>query len=169
MRAGTFAFTTLERSVYGQPAAEALTAEAGRLGAQRVFMLVSGTMNRTTDEVARVREALGGRYAGHYDRMPAHTPRDAVLEATEAARAMAKAGRQDLVAAALGQPGRPAADTVAELVAELDQPARLADVGVTRDQFPLIASHTMKEHYIHTNPRKITHAGQVLEVLEAAA
>ena len=93
MLTGTFTFPATERIVSGQPAAQALTAEVERLGAQRVFMLVSGTMNGTTDEVARVREALGGRYAGHYDRMPAHTPRDAVLEATQAART----ARADLV------------------------------------------------------------------------
>src|SRR5262245_42739654 len=80
MHSGMFVFTAIERIVYGQPAAAALRAEAERLQAQRVFLIVSGTMNRTTDEVAKVREALGGRYAGVYDRMPSHTPRDAVLE-----------------------------------------------------------------------------------------
>ena len=44
-------------------------------------------MNRTTGEVAKVRDALGSRYAGLYDAMPSHTPRDAVLDATRAARA----------------------------------------------------------------------------------
>ena len=48
---------------------------------------MSGTMNRTTDEVARVREALGDCFVGLYDRMLAHTPRGAVLEAAQAARA----------------------------------------------------------------------------------
>ena len=81
----------------------------------------------------------------------------------------ANAGRQKLVAAAMGRPGQPAADLVAALVAELGQPGRLADVNVTRDQFPLIASHTMKEHHIPNNPRAITRPEQVLEILEAAA
>jgi maleylacetate reductase len=83
-----FVFTAIERIVYGQPAAQALRAEAERLQANRVFLIVSGTMNRTTNEVAKVREALGNRYAGLYDRMPPHTPRDAVLEAARAARAV---------------------------------------------------------------------------------
>ncbi|MBM3342329.1 MAG: iron-containing alcohol dehydrogenase [Betaproteobacteria bacterium] len=88
MHQGTFTFTQIERITFGQPAAKALLAEAERLNAQRVFMIVSGTMNRTTDEVAKVRAALGGRFAGLYDRMPSHTPRDAVLEAARDARAL---------------------------------------------------------------------------------
>lgn len=88
MHKGMFNFTALERIVYGQPAAQALRAEAERLNANRVFMLVSGTMNRTTDEITKVREALGARFAGLHDRMPSHTPRDAVLEVAQAARAV---------------------------------------------------------------------------------
>jgi alcohol dehydrogenase class IV len=86
MRSGALVFPAIERIVYGQPAAQALREEAQRLGAQRVLLIVSGTMNRTTDEVAKVRTALGACYAGQYDRMPAHTPRAAVLEAAAAAR-----------------------------------------------------------------------------------
>jgi maleylacetate reductase len=81
-------FPAIERIVCGRPAAEALRAEAERLGARRVFLMVSGTMNRTTDEVAKVREALGDRYAGVYDQMPALSPREPVLDATRAARAV---------------------------------------------------------------------------------
>ena len=87
MYSGMFTFTAIERIVYGQPAAQALNAEAERLQAKRVFLMVSGTMNRKTDEVAKVRDALGSRYAGLYDHMPAHTPREAVLEAASEARA----------------------------------------------------------------------------------
>jgi hypothetical protein len=32
--------------------------------------MVSGTLNRTTHEIARVRRALGNRFAGVFDRMP---------------------------------------------------------------------------------------------------
>ena len=88
MHSGMFVFTAVERIVFGQPAAQALCAEAQRLDAKRVFLIVSGTMNRTTDEVAKVREALGGRYAGFYDRVPSHTPRDTVIEVAREARAL---------------------------------------------------------------------------------
>ncbi len=88
MHSGMFVFTAVERIVFGRPAAGALRTEAERLDAKRVFLIVSGTMNRTTDEVAKLREALGGRYAGLYDRVPAHTPRDTVIEVAREARAL---------------------------------------------------------------------------------
>jgi maleylacetate reductase len=72
---------------FGEPAAEAVALEAGRLAAQRVFLMVSGTLARATDEIDKVRRALGNRCAGVFDRMPPHTPRRAVIEAAEAARA----------------------------------------------------------------------------------
>lgn len=86
MRPTVFSFPSLERLIYGQPAASALAAEAERLGAQRVFLVVSGTMNRSTDEVDKLRTALGPRYAGSYDRVPPFNPRSAVLEAAALAR-----------------------------------------------------------------------------------
>lgn len=86
MRAGTLEFPAIERIVYGRPAADALLDEAERLRAERVFLIVSGTMNRTTDEVQKVRDALGRRYAAQFDGMPPHTPRDAVLKAAAIAR-----------------------------------------------------------------------------------
>jgi maleylacetate reductase len=87
MQSGTLIFPVIERLVYGEPAAQAVAAEAARRGAQRVFILASGTLNRSTDAVARMRAALGSRCAGVFDRMPSFTPREAVLEATAAARA----------------------------------------------------------------------------------
>jgi maleylacetate reductase len=49
--------------------------------------MVSGTMNRTMDEVSRLASALGDRHAGTFDAMPSHTPCDAALEAAKEARA----------------------------------------------------------------------------------
>jgi maleylacetate reductase len=86
MQPGLFTLPAIERVVYGQPAGEALKAEAQRLDATRVFLMVSGTMNRTTDAVAKLRAALGNRCAGVHDHMPPHTPRDAVIEAANMAR-----------------------------------------------------------------------------------
>ena len=86
MREDVFSFPALERLIYGKPAAQALAAEVERIGAKRVFLVVSGTMNRTTDEVEKVRAALGNRYAGDVRRDPALHPRSAVLKAAELAR-----------------------------------------------------------------------------------
>jgi len=77
----------MEEVVYGQPAAEAVAAQMDRIGAQRALLMVSGTLNRTTDEIARIKAALGGRCAAVFDAMPAHSPRSAIIAATEMARA----------------------------------------------------------------------------------
>jgi maleylacetate reductase len=87
MQSGTLIFPVIERLVYGEPAAQAVAAEAERRGARRVFVMASGTLNRKTDEVASLRAALGERCAGVFDRMPSFTPRAAVLEASATARA----------------------------------------------------------------------------------
>jgi maleylacetate reductase len=93
MQPGTIDFPAIERIVYGRPAADALNEEAERLGASRVYLMVSRTMNRTTDEVAKVRDALGSRFSGLYDEMPALSPREHILEVARAARAV----RADLI------------------------------------------------------------------------
>ncbi len=85
---GRVVFGAMEEVVYGQPAADALAAQLDRIGAQRALLMVSGTLNRTTDENAKIKDALGSRCAGIFDAMPAHTPRAAVIAATEQARAI---------------------------------------------------------------------------------
>ena len=49
--------------------------------------MVSGTLNRETDEIENIRRALGPRCVGTFDAMPPHTPRTAVIAASEQARA----------------------------------------------------------------------------------
>ncbi|MBN9564245.1 MAG: iron-containing alcohol dehydrogenase [Alphaproteobacteria bacterium] len=76
----------MEEVLFGVPAAEAVAEQAQRLDAHRVFLMVSGTLNRDTDEIERVRQALGNRCAAVFDRMPPHTPRSAVIAAAAQAR-----------------------------------------------------------------------------------
>jgi maleylacetate reductase len=83
---GVYQNFAIDRVVYGKPAADTLLAEAARLGAQRVFLLVSRTLDRETPWVHEMRTVLGARYAGFRDGMPSHTPRQSVLEATAQAR-----------------------------------------------------------------------------------
>jgi maleylacetate reductase len=83
---GRVDFGKMETVVFGRPAAEMVAEEARRYAAERIFLMTSGTLNRTTDVVANVRRALGNRFAGLFDRMPPHTPRRAVIEAAAAAR-----------------------------------------------------------------------------------
>ena len=86
LHSGRVVFGEMDQVVFGRPAAEVVAEEARQLEAERVFLMASGTLNRTTDEIAKVRRALGNRFAGLFDRMPPHTPRRAVIEAAAAAR-----------------------------------------------------------------------------------
>jgi maleylacetate reductase len=86
LKSGRVVFSQMEEVQFGVPAAQAVEEQARRLDAQRVFLMVSGTLNRATDEVDKVRRALGNRCAGTFDRMPPHTPRQAVIEAAGQAR-----------------------------------------------------------------------------------
>jgi maleylacetate reductase len=86
LQAGRVAFGAMEAVNFGKPAAESVAEEVRRCGAERVFVMASGTLNRTTDEIDKLRRALGNRVAGLFDHMPAHTPRHAVIEAAALAR-----------------------------------------------------------------------------------
>lgn len=84
---GQVVFSKLEEVQFGKPAAETVAELVRRHQAERAFLLVSGTLNRETEEVAKLRRALGNHCVGVFDRMPAHTPRSAVIAAAEQARA----------------------------------------------------------------------------------
>lgn len=85
---GHIVFTKQEEVFYGKPAAEAVADCARRYGADRVLIMSSGTLARETTEVARIRDALGNRFAGLFSEMPAHTPRKSVIAASAKARAV---------------------------------------------------------------------------------
>ena len=84
LQSGHVVFSQMEEVLFGQPAAQAVAEQAK--DAQRVFLMVSGTLNRETDEIDKVRRALGNHCVGMFDRMPPHTPRTAVIAAAEQAR-----------------------------------------------------------------------------------
>jgi maleylacetate reductase len=82
--------------------------------------------------------------------------------------ARATADKQRLIAEALGRPGMPAADVIAELIASLKQPTTLYAVGVTREQLPKIAQAAMSNQWVRTNPEPIRSPDDVMALLEAA-
>ena len=86
VQSGRVGFGKMEEVLFGVPAAESVADQARKLGATRVFLMVSGTLNRETPEIERIRAALGNLCAGIFDRMPAHTPREAVIAAANQAR-----------------------------------------------------------------------------------
>ena len=86
MQSGRIVFSQMDEVIFGRPAAAAVDDIVTRAAATRVFLMVSGTLNRSTDEIDTVRSALGTRCAGTFDEMPPHTPRAAVIAAAEQAR-----------------------------------------------------------------------------------
>jgi maleylacetate reductase len=86
LRSGRVVFGQMEEVLFGMPAASSMAEQAAQLDAKRVFLMVSGTLCRETDEIEKARRALGNRCAGVFDHMPPHTPRRAVIEAAEQAR-----------------------------------------------------------------------------------
>jgi maleylacetate reductase len=83
---GRVAFGAMDEVVFGHAVADAVVAQIDRLRAARAFMMVSGTLNRNTNEIEKIRTALGSRCVAIFDAMPPHTPREAVIAATEQAR-----------------------------------------------------------------------------------
>ena len=93
--AGSYQYPTMEFVIYGKPAAEALREEAERLDAKRVYLIVSRTLNTQTDEIERIRKALGDRYAETFDGIPQHTTREVVVKTAK----QAKEAKADLIVA----------------------------------------------------------------------
>ena len=87
MHRGRVVFGAMDEVIFGRPAAEAVVAQMDRLGTSRAFLMVSGSLNRQTGEIEKIRKALGSRYVATFDAMPPHTPREAVVAAAEQARA----------------------------------------------------------------------------------
>jgi maleylacetate reductase len=97
-KSGIHNFPVMDRIIYGKPASEAVNAEAVRLNAQRVFLIVSRTLNTRTDEIERIRAALGGRHAATVDGIAQHTTRKEAVEVALQARS----AKADLIVAVGG-------------------------------------------------------------------
>ena len=78
------------------------------------------------------------------------------------------AERQNWVSEALGRPRERAGDGVAALIARLGLPGTLREVGVKPEQLDAIATGSMHDRWIHTNPRKIDSSETVRALLDAA-
>ncbi len=84
--AGSYQYPPMDFVIYGKPAAEALREEAERLDARRVYLIVSRTLNTKTDEIEKIRKALGDRYAATFDGIPQHTTREVVVQTAKHAK-----------------------------------------------------------------------------------
>ncbi len=87
------------------------------------------------------------------------------------------ADRQRMIAEAIGvanstmtdeEAGLAAADAVDELCRELELPRTLREVGVPEEGLEYIATATLHDRSLSTNPKPISDAGPIMEVLRAA-
>lgn len=79
-------YLALERVIHGWPAAEAIAEETAVRGAERVFLVLSRSLNQMTGIRGNVETALGKRYAGFFDGCREHTPRETVIACAAAIR-----------------------------------------------------------------------------------
>jgi maleylacetate reductase len=85
--AGTFSITAHDRIVFGIPAAEAVVAEAERVGAKRVFVTSTRSLaQKENGPLQRMERALGARHVGTYSTIRSHSPREDVVAGANAAR-----------------------------------------------------------------------------------
>jgi len=95
MLTGIYRYPRADGVLFGTAWEEALRTEIDRLGAQRAFAIVSGSLRAAMPLEAGLRAALGQRFAGIFHGIRAHSPREDVAHAAAAAR---EAGADLLVA-----------------------------------------------------------------------
>ena len=86
MLTGSYRYPRADGVLFGTPWEEAARTEVERIGARRVFAIVSGSLRAAMPLEAGLRSALGERFAGIFHGIRAHSPRDDVARAAAAAR-----------------------------------------------------------------------------------
>jgi maleylacetate reductase len=76
--------------------------------------------------------------------------------------------RQAVISAAVGKPGTPLADIIANLVTHLGLPSRLRDAGVSEAVLDKVAHAALHDPMLATNPRPITSIDVVRKLLRKA-
>ena len=76
--------------------------------------------------------------------------------------------RQQALSQAMGQPGRPAHELVAGLIAQLGQPGTLRAVGLRSEQLDELATRALAYPPVQANPRPIASAADVRQILDLA-
>jgi len=97
-RTGAHNYPAIDRVIYGKAASEAVSEEAERLNARRIFLIVSRTLNSKTDEIEKIRRTLGDKHAATFDGITQHTTRKQAAEVA----LHAKEAQADLVVAVGG-------------------------------------------------------------------
>lgn len=142
----------------GQDLAARMKAQFGMW--QACTALASGVQTGASHGIGYV---LGGGFGvGHGETSCVMLP--AVLRWNAAVNSQ----RQQALSTAMGEPGRPAHELLAELIAHLGQPTNLRAVGLREDQLDTVARHAITLPQIAANPRPIKDTAAVREILELA-
>jgi len=86
MRSGIYSYPNTQRVIFGTTFEQAISKELETIGAQRVYVLSSGSLYRETEVVNQLKTVLGSRCVGLFHEMPAHTPRIPVVKAAQEAQ-----------------------------------------------------------------------------------
>ncbi len=86
MITGSYHYPRIEGILFGTPWQDALKKETERIGASRVFAVVSSSLLKATPIAAALQDAIGNRYAGLAHGIRAHSPRDDVARVASRAR-----------------------------------------------------------------------------------
>lgn len=171
----------------GDPFADAMLIHAVRLIAQRLPAAAGADDVRADLMAASILCGHGSDYTGAGMAIPighAISTRFAVAMGVSDAimlphvvrfNAQAAAAGLRKIATALDVPDRPEmplserlAQTLGRLFAALRVPDRLRDVGVTNASLPELAALCFDDWYLQSNPRRITDAAEVQQILELA-
>jgi maleylacetate reductase len=129
-----------------------------------MWMAISGAnAGRGMGASHAIGHTLGGSYG-----VPHGVTSCVTLPAVLAWNAEAAAAQEKHVAALMGRPNVAASDCVRDLARGLGLPTSLKEVGIGPDQFAAIAAHTMTDPGVRANPRPITRAEDIVEILELA-
>jgi len=86
MRSGIYSYPNTQRVIFGTTFEQAISKELETIGAQRVYVLSSGSLYRETEVVNQLKTVLGSRCVGLFHEMPAHTSRIPVVKAAQEAQ-----------------------------------------------------------------------------------
>src|SRR5690242_20426528 len=87
MRDGVYVYPRRDRVVFGRPMIETLLGEIERRGARRAFVIASNSLAQASGAIETLAAKAGGRVAGSWTKIAAHTPRSDVVAAAKAAAA----------------------------------------------------------------------------------
>ena len=76
--------------------------------------------------------------------------------------------KDKMIASALGRPELKAYEAVKELIIDLGLPSSLEDVGIKKDLYEKIVEYALEHQIVLSNPRPITKADDIYQILDFA-